>query len=194
VVTHHGRDDAAFSSFVLARIPAPPTAAERDDELAQLRGLARTRTSAGDEAASWLEIYGRKDVWKVYLSDATELAPARTRHHDQAELKATRALAGVLTATAQQRFGRPAPTVVEPSLRPGSARQAKLSYPSKHAVYVAAEQVVLTHLDPGRAGDFTAMVNQVAYSRMYAAGHYRSDLLAGAFVGYLIGDYEIGLS
>ena len=33
--------------------------------------------------------------------------------------------------------------------------------------------------------------NQVAYSRLYMAGHYRSDLMAGALLGYLIGDYEI---
>jgi hypothetical protein len=191
--THHTRDDAGFTTFVLAHIPAPPSPAVQNDELAQLRALAQTRTPAQDAAATWLETYGRKDVWKVYLSDATELSPAKIRKRDKGELKATRALAGTLTTAAQQRFNRQAPTVLEPSLRPGSPRKAKLSYPSKHTVYVAAEQAVLTQLDPGRTDDFTTMVNQVAYSRLYAAGHYRSDLLTGAFVGYLIGDYELNL-
>jgi hypothetical protein len=191
--THHARDDAAFTSFVLAHIPAPPSPAEQNSELAQLRALAQTRTPAQDAAATWLETYGRKDVWKVYLSDATELSTTKIRKQDKAELKATRTLAGTLTTAAQQRFNRQAPTVIEPSLRPGSPRKAKLSYPSKHTVYVAAEQTVLTRLDPGRTDDFTTMVNQVAYSRLYAAGHYPSDLLAGAFVGYLIGDYELNL-
>jgi hypothetical protein len=35
------------------------------------------------------------------------------------------------------------------------------------------------------------MADQVAYSRLYMAGHYRSDLVAGAYLGDLIGDYEV---
>jgi hypothetical protein len=41
-----------------------------------------------------------------------------------------------------------------------------------------------------RETEFTDMADQVAYSRLYMAGHYRSDLTSGAYLGYLIGDYE----
>jgi hypothetical protein len=58
-------------------------------------------------------------------------------------------------------------------------------------VYVYSELAVLTSLDPGRAAEFRHLTDEVAYSRLYAAGHYRSDLLAGALVGDLLGDYEV---
>lgn len=160
-------------------------------ELAELRALAATRTPEGTRAAAWLEVYGKKDLWKLYLGDATETAPKDVHQRAKAVFSADTALAKALTASAQARFGRQAPTVVDPSLRKGAARKAKLSYPSKHAVYVYSELAVLTALDPGRASEFRHTADEVAYSRLYAAGHYRSDLLAGALLGDLLGDYEV---
>lgn len=188
--THPRQDDAAFTAFALAAVPAPPGQDVTTTELAELHQLAAGRTPAGLSAATWLEVYGKKDVWKLYLSDAVETSGAADRAVAKARFASDTALAKSLTAAAQLRFGRQAPTVVDPSLRKGAARKAKLSYPSKHAVYVFSELALLTALDPGRAGDFQRMTDQVAYSRLYAAGHYRSDLVAGAFLGDLLGDYE----
>jgi membrane-associated phospholipid phosphatase len=187
---HPTRDDAGFAAFALAQVPPVPDAATQARELAELHVLADARTPQGMAAASWLEVYGKKDVWKLYLRDATETWSAAHRARAAAVLKADTALAKSMTATAQARFGRPAPTVVDPSLRQG-ARRTKLSYPSKHAVYVCSELAVLTALDPGRAAEFRHLTDEVAYSRLYAAGHYRSDLVAGALVGDLLGDYEV---
>jgi hypothetical protein len=187
---HPTRDDAGFTAFALAQVPPVPDAATQARELAELRALARSRTPEGMTAASWLEVYGKKDVWKLYLRDATETATAPERKRDAAVFTADTALAKSMSATAQARFGRPAPTVVDPSLRQ-AARKAKLSYPSKHAVYVYSELELLSALDPGRAAEFRHLTDEVAYSRLYAAGHYRSDLVAGALLGDLLGDYEV---
>ncbi len=99
-----------------------------------------------------------------------------------------------MTAAAQIRFNLDAPFIADPTLRtdktikPGTH---KLSYPSKHAVEAFSALTLMNDLEPLRASEFTDMADQVAYSRLYMAGHYRSDLLAGAYLGYLIGDYEV---
>ena len=188
---HPAQDDAAFTDFVLAQLPAPPTAAVQDRELAELRRVAATRTSSGLDAARWFEIYGKKDAWKLYVRDATEFRAPTERKAAKAALKADTKLAKAITAKAQASSGRQAPSVVDPTLRPGAARKAKLSYPSKHTVYVFSELALLSALDPGRTDDFQSLADQVAYSRLYSAGHYRSDLVAGALVGDLLGDYEL---
>lgn len=189
--THPAQDDAAFLIFALSQTPAPPSPAAQIQELAELHQLATTRTPDGLAAATWLEVYGKKDAWKLLVSDATEFASPAARKQAEATFRADTALAKSLTAAAQTRFGRPAPSSVDPSLRPGAAAGAKLSYPSKHGVYVFSELAVLSALDPGRRADFQELADQVAFSRLYAAGHYRSDLLAGALVGDLLGDYEV---
>ena len=186
---HPGRDDAAFTAFVLARIPPVPAPAEQRGELSELRSLAAQRTPAGTAAADWLEVYGKADIWKLYLDDATETVEGGARHRVEKALDADLAAAQRLSAAAQKRFARPAPSAVEPGLRK-HPRRSKLSYPSGHAVDAVSALVVLSTIDPGRARDFQQMAAQVMYSRLYAAGHYRSDLLAGAYVGALLGDYE----
>ncbi|MCW2778192.1 MAG: hypothetical protein JWN17_1917 [Frankiales bacterium] len=187
---HPTQDDAAFTAFVTATVPPPPDAAQQAVELGELHRLAAARTPAGIAAASWLETYGKKDVWKLYVKDATELQPNGAQDRAKAELKTDTALAKALTASLQAKYARQAPYITDPSLRPGNTTASKSSYPSKHAVYIYSELALLTRLDPGRATEFQAMVDQVAYSRLYAAGHYRSDLVAGALVGDLLGDYE----
>lgn len=188
--SHPSNDEAAFTSFALNRLPPPPGPNVQAAELSDLRTLAATRTKEGMWAADWLEAYGKTAIWQQYVHDALETAsPARAAHVENsfmADLKIAERLAQITEA----HFARRSPSAVEPSLR-RHARPAKLSYPSAHAVFVYTELQILTTLDPGRAADFTRMANQVSYSRLYAAGHYRSDLIAGAYLGDLLGDYAI---
>lgn len=186
--THPRRDDAAFTSFALAQLAPPPGADVEAGELSELRALAATRTKDGLRAADWLEAYGKTAVWEQYLRDAVETSSRPVAAQATKAFLADVAIAKVLARTTEQRFARRSPSAVEPTLR-RHARPAKLSYPSAHAVFVYAELGVLTALDPGRAPDFTRMADQISYSRLYAAGHYRSDLLAGAYLGDLLGDY-----
>ena len=193
VAAHPGRDDAAFTTFALEQLPPPPDAQAQQAELAELHRLAAGRTPAGLTAAAWLEVYGKKDVWKLYVGDAVELAPDSAKSADKAAFKATTTLAQSLADQAEARFARHSPGEVDPSLRRGLSRRIRPSYPSKHAVDVYAELAVLRALDPGRAAEFQQMADEVAFSRLYTAGHFRSDLVTGAFLGDLVGDYEVHL-
>ena len=187
-LTHPDRDDAAFTAFALGQIPPVPASAEQRGELVELRSLASQRTPAGLAAADWLEVHGKGDIWKRYLDEAS-VAGVGERQRAVSALDDDLALAGRLSTTAQRRFARPSPSAVEPGLRT-HPRLSKLSYPSSHSIAAVSALVVLSAADPGRAQDFQQMAAQVLFSRLYAAGHYRSDLLAGAYVGALLGDYE----
>lgn len=192
LTTHPARDDAAFVAFAVQATPASPDQAHLAGELTELRQLQTTRTPAGIAAATWLEVYGKTDVWKLYRKQYADLAPAADGNHAKTDLATVRALAKQVTAAAQARYHQDAPFITQPALRPDknvTPGSHKYSYPSKHAVDVYAEDTLLSALDPARATEFHQMAGEVAYSRLYMAGHYRSDLTAGAFLGYLIGDY-----
>jgi membrane-associated phospholipid phosphatase len=191
--SHPGRDDAAFTTFAIAQLPPPPQAQQQAVELAEVRQLAAQRTPAGITAATWLELYGKKNIWTLYAHNVADLQSADQGARQIAQLKTSLALAKSLTAAAQARFNRQAPFIADPSLRSDKAGiTAKLSYPSAHTADAFTALTLLSHAYPPRIGEYTYMADQVAYSRLYMAGHYRSDLLAGAFLGDLIGDYETG--
>ena len=187
---HPGRDDAAFTRFAIAQLPGPPDTATQAGELTELRLLAAERTKQGKQAANWLEVYGKVAIWTTYVTDVHRPG---SKTGELSTLKQTTRLAKTVVAIAQTHFARPGPKVVEPSLKPGSNHPDKLSYPSGHATYVFAELTVLSDQQPRRRDEFVGTANEVAYSRLYAAGHYRSDLVAGALLGDLIGDYELSL-
>ncbi|WP_324785682.1 phosphatase PAP2 family protein [Streptomyces sp. H51] len=193
----HGttRDDRAFAAWAARQVPAPPAAAERTTELHQVQRLAGTRTAAGEKAATWLELHGKKDIWKLYLHDQRELIPARRGAAEKAELKAALKLAKTISDRVAARDRQPAPFVLDPSLRrdkhlkPGA--KGPYSYPSRHATRAAAAVTFLGALSPHRAADYRWMQDEVLYSRLYMAGHVPSDLTAGTLLGDLIGDYEL---
>lgn len=192
--THPHPDDAAFVDFAVSHTPAPPSSAQRAHELAEVRALASARTGQFVTTSTWLELYGKTEIWKTYRHQYADTHPKKAGQTAKDELKHTRTLTSEVTSAAQARFGLDAPFIADPTLRtdkvvkPGSD---KLSYPSKHAVEAFSAMTLLDDLEPLRVTEFTDMADQVAYSRLYMAGHYRSDLLAGAYLGYLIGDYQV---
>jgi hypothetical protein len=192
--THPLADDAAFVAFAVAQTPAPPTSAQRARELAEVQALASARTSSYVATSTWLELYGKTEIWKTYRHQYADVQPKTAGQAAKIQLAHTRALTKQVTAAAQARFNLDAPFIADPTLRtdktikPGSH---KLSYPSKHAVEAFSALTLMDDLEPLRTAEFTDMADQVAYSRLYMAGHYRSDLVAGAYLGYLIGDYEV---
>ncbi|MEU0831101.1 phosphatase PAP2 family protein [Streptomyces sp. NPDC056231] len=193
----HGttRDDKAFAAWAARQIPAPPSAQARTAELHQVQQLAKTRTAAGKKAATWLEIYGKKDIWKLYLHDQRELIPAAQGTAEKAQLKAALKMAKTVSDQAAAKDKQPAPFVLDPSLRPDKHLKAgakgPYSYPSRHAARSAAAVTLLSALSPHRATDYEWMQDEVVYSRVYMAGHVPSDILAGTLLGDLIGDYEL---
>ncbi|MEU6539760.1 phosphatase PAP2 family protein [Streptomyces sp. NPDC047000] len=195
----HGstRDDKAFTAWAAQQIPAPPAAAQRTAELHQVQALAKTRTAAGKKAATWLELNGKKDIWKLYLHDQRELIPAARGTTEKAELKTALKLAKTVSDQLAARDKQPAPFVLDPSLRPekhiAAGAKGPYSYPSRHATRAAAAVTYLSVLSPHRAADYRWMQDEVLYSRLYMAGHVTSDITAGTLLGDLIGDYELAV-
>lgn len=204
--SHPGRDDAGFAAFVLRQIPAPPD--PQTAGLAGLRKLVPTRSPAGDRAALWLELNGKKAIWKLYAKQYGQLAPRGRGKLAKASVKAGIKLAQSVVAQGLPRFRSRAPYEVDRKLADfaaGKDQKARLaalasggavrySYPSKHAADAAAAITILEAFDPHRRGEFEWMADQVVYSRMYAGGHFPSDIRAGALIGYMIGDYELRLA
>lgn len=193
----HGtaRNDRAFMAWVEKQVPAPPGKAKRTAELHQVQALAKTRTATGKSAATWLEVYGKKDIWKLYLHDQRELIPQARGAAEKVELKAAIKLAKKITEQIAAHDQQPAPYVLDPTLRPEKhvkpGQKGPFSYPSRHTARSGAAVIYLSALAPHRAADYRWMAAQVAYSRLYMAGHVPSDLTAGALVGDLVGDYAL---
>ena len=193
--TAHGTrpDDKAFMTWAAAQVPPPPSTAARDRELTQVQQLASHRSSAGETAATWLEVHGKKDVWKLAAHDAAEVLPhGRAKQVKDAVdlvLSMTKSLADGLAAKDRQ----PAPYVVHPELRPdhhvAAGQTCPCSYPSRHAARGAASRTVLALVEPHRAAYYRWTEDEIDYSRLYMAGHVPSDLTGGAFLGDLVGEY-----
>lgn len=195
--TAHGttRDDKAFAAWVATVVPAPPSAEARTAELRSLQTLAKARTAAGEKAATWLEVHGKKDIWKLYLHDQRELVPASSAKAEKSQLKAAFTLAKSITEKLAARYQQSAPYVLDQSLRTDkhitAGQKCPCSYPSRHGALSSAAVTFLTAIDPHRSEEYRWMQSQVLYSRVYMAGHVPSDILAGALIGDLVGDYAL---
>ncbi|GGN88471.1 hypothetical protein GCM10011579_082230 [Streptomyces albiflavescens] len=191
----HGatRDDKAFATWAAQHVPAPPNKADRTAELHQVQQLAKTRTAAGKRAATWLEVHGKGDIWKLYAHDQRELLPQQQGALEKTELKTALKLAKAITETVAAHDKQPAPYVLDPTLRPDKhvtpGQKGPYSYPSRHAAKAATAVNLLSNWAPHRTEDYQAMAAQIVYSRLYMAGHVPSDITAGTLVGDLVGDY-----
>jgi hypothetical protein len=192
-VAIHGTapDDKAFTSWVENTFPAPPA-----DLAAQLPGvvaLAKTRDANGVKAATWLEAYGKKDVWELYAHDQGEMLTSTRADDLKATEKDALKMAKKISDDLGAKFGSSAPYVRQPSLRPDHkvtpGQKCPCSYPSRHATAGAASETLLGHLQPDLDPEYRHMEAEIDYSRIYMAGHFPDDITAGAFLGDLIGDY-----
>ena len=191
---HPGASEATFADWAVRAMGAPPGAAATRREIGELKALGTRRDAVGIRAARWLESHGKKQPWKLFRKQAKPFVGSARAKRAKATLKAALALAGSLQARAKARYARPSPYVADPSVH--ALNQAKFagklrySYPSKHTVLAGAAVAVLAPLEPHRRAELEWMAEEIAYSRLYAGGHYRSDLEAGMFLGTLVGEFE----
>jgi len=155
--------------------------------------LAPTRTPHGVAAATWLETYGKKDVWKLYEHDQNETVSQKLGDSRKQELKAMLKISKTVADALGARYQQSAPYVLDPELRPdhtvAAGQVCPCSYPSRHAAASAAARTYLAHFAPHSDGQYRWMEDEVAYSRVYMAGHVPSDIRAGALLGDMIGNY-----
>ncbi|MEO5651512.1 MAG: phosphatase PAP2 family protein [Marmoricola sp.] len=194
----HGRnrDDKAFATWLEQQVPPPPAKSARAAELTAVDQVSRTRDKAGVTAATWLEAYGKKDLWKLYAHDQAELLPAAEGTVRKDDVKAMLKLSKTVADALGTRYQQSAPYVLNPSLRPDhtvtKGQVCPCSYPSRHAAAGAAATTYLAGLDPERRSQYEWTEAQIDWSRVYMAGHVPSDLTAGALLGDLIGEYYLG--
>ncbi len=186
-------DDTAFTTWLEATLPGPPSSAARAAEIKQVQQIAPSRTTAGVAAATWLEAYGKKDVWKLAAHDQAELLPAATGDAVKNDVDAMLSMSKTVADALGAKYQQSAPYVVDPTLRtdhtvaPGDV--CPCSYPSRHATSGAASATYLTGLAPHRAGEYSWMEDEIAWSRIYMAGHVTSDITGGTLLGDMIGEY-----
>jgi len=185
--------DAAFVAWVERVLPGPPRPAGRAAELRQVQPLARTRTTGGIAAATWLETFGKKDIWKLYAHDQAEVLPQAAGDRHKQELKELLSLSKTVADTLGTRYQQSAPYVLDPSLRPdhtvAKGQVCPCSYPSRHAAAGAAARTFLSAFAPHMDDQYRWMQRQIAYSRVYMAGHVTSDIVGGSELGDMIGEY-----
>lgn len=193
---HPARDDAAFSSFALTSVGPPPTGRAQRHELAVLHRIDAHRTPAGIAASVWLEAHGNKDVWKLYRKQYQSFVSPAAGSDAKATFKATYALGNALEAQGKAHFARVSPYIADPTLHALNQNRfaKKFSYPSKHTLVSYALMGVLSQLEPQRSAEYRWMSDEISYSRLYAGGHYPSDVAAGAYLGTLVAQYELHLS
>jgi membrane-associated phospholipid phosphatase len=192
---HPVTTDAAFAKWAVDAVGTPPGGRAPKAQLAEVRAIAAKRTPQGTTAARWLEQHGKKQPWKA-IRNQTETFLARPREQrTKAALKAALKLGGRIESTAKLRYDRPPPYAIDPGLSAGGVRVdtggGHQSYPSSHMVDAGVGITLLTNLDPHMADEYAWMADEIAYSRLYTGGHYLSDIAAGAFLGTLVGDYEL---
>jgi hypothetical protein len=194
---HHDRapHDTQFVAWAERTLPGPPSPADRQAEIRQVQALAPQRTAAGTKAATWLESFGKKDVWKLAAHDQAEmLAPAVGDRRKQ-ELDDALTMAKDIADTLGTKYQQSAPYVIDPSLRPDhtvvKGQVCPCSYPSRHATAGAAARTYLSFLAPHRESDYRWTEDEVDYSRVYMAGHVPSDITGGALLGDMIGEYVL---
>ncbi len=180
-----------YTAWAMTQIPAPPSGAAQAAELRTMHQLP-PRNPAGDRAAAWAEKAGSKAIWKLYVKQYGQLARPEQAAAAKTLLKQTLKAATQVQATLKNRYARPSPYIADPTLHALNQDRfaKKFSYPSKHATVGVAAVTILRELEPGRAPEFEHMLDEILYSRLYARGHYPSDLAAGERLGRLIADYE----
>lgn len=186
-----GADDQGFVTWLEKSFPPPPSTLA--SEMPAVVALEKTRTPAGIKAATWLESYGKKDIWKLYVHDQKEVLASSIGKDRKAEEKAVLKMSKRVADDLGARFGSSAPYVRMPSLRPDhtvtKGQKCPCSYPSRHAAASASSRTLLGALMPDRMSQYRAMESEIDYSRVYMAGHFPGDIRGGALLGDVIGDY-----
>lgn len=192
IAAHPTAGEAEFAAWASTQVPRPPSGAAQQAELRILHALP-ARTPLGDAAARWAEAQGSKGIWKLEAKQAAQLAPVSEGRHLKRVVKVSLGLGKTLQAQLKDTFARPSPYVTDPTLHALNQDRfaRKFSYPSKHAIMATAAATVLDRLAPLRRAEVDRMLGEVLYSRLYARGHYPSDLAAGERLGRLIADFEL---
>ncbi|MCW2921432.1 MAG: phosphatase family protein [Thermoleophilia bacterium] len=180
-----------LQAFVLAGVGAPPIGAALEADRAAVRRAVASRTPAQDETAVWIDEYGLFPPWQPTIDAYVAKVGADQARAGLGLLERTKELTGLLTFPVKDRYlrERPFQANADIPLLDGVTHVRGGSFPSGHASLAYAHSLVLGTLLPEHAGDSRATADQLAYARTYAAAHYPSDIVSGAYIGAVAATY-----
>lgn len=169
----------------LAVVPPPPAANSivAEGERLTLTLLAQNRTPEQTALAQRWEKY---DAFKLLQPVVGDWASAQTLPRLAAFLKDSFPETKPYTDRAKNTYARPRPHQDNPALKLPIAKPDGGSYPSGHATAAALHAALLAAALPEHAADFAREAELVGLSRLYAAAHYPSDVVAGRRLGEAI--------
>ncbi|MBC7461455.1 MAG: phosphatase PAP2 family protein [Thermoleophilia bacterium] len=195
LVAHSSRNDAAFEAFSEHQLSGPPSAGVQSREFSELHQLQDGRTAPDTSTATFYDKNGQSNVWQNYLTAWQRTVPAAQAKAGARLLSDALTITGDATKEAKRNWARTRPYAADSSLKPivVDPMDAQHSYPSGHVSSSFAAAAVLAHLMPDRAAEFEQTAEQVAFARIYSVVHFPSDVVAGAQLGRMVGDYAISL-
>lgn len=186
---------AQWQPWVLARPdelrPAPPPpvdSARTRDDLAELRGFART-PRANHRATYW-EVFGGarahalwNDLARAKLLEYGDAFDGRTSARALATLNIAFNDAAIACWDAKYAYWYPRPSQLDAELKPLFPPPNHPSYPAAHGCLSTAAAVVLAQLFPRDREAMLARGREAAEARIWAGIHYRFDIEAGQALG-----------
>lgn len=174
-----------LEAFVMQRVGTPPTGVALAADHAAVRDAVAARTSPEDATAVWIDEHGLFPPWQATIdSYVAKVGPDQARA-GLALLERAKEVTSLLTFQLKDHYLRPRPFAAhaDTPVVDGITHTRGGSFPSGHASLAFAHGAVLGSLLPDQARDTRAIADQLAYARTYAAVHYPSDIVAGAFIG-----------
>ncbi|MBX6367613.1 MAG: phosphatase PAP2 family protein [Rhodospirillales bacterium] len=174
-------------------IGSAPPPSDAASELAELRSIAAGRSPEDVLRAKWWDAGGPAYRWNEIAVDALVegfvTLPMAARHLALVHAAIDDAVAAAYAE--KQRFQRPRPQEVDPTLAAALPTPKSSSYPSDFAAAASAAADVLGYLFPSRAVEFSARAEEAMRSRLVAAVEYPSDVAAGREIGRRVASLAI---
>jgi hypothetical protein len=190
------------ADIVNERPPAPPStssalmARELEEVRQAVRKPTREQIALVYKWADGLSSPTPPGHWNVIASPhiaAAGFSEVRTARAF-ALLNMTMHDAAVACWDAKFAYYNPRPSQLDPRIRTIIGLPNFPSYTSGHSTFSASAAEVLSYLFPSAAGEFHALKDEAAISRLYGGIHFRSDIEIGKQHGSRIGGYTVSFA
>lgn len=181
-----------YNDIVAIRPPAPPLrgSAEMETEVKEVKyytdNLTRERLAIVHKWADGVGTYTPPGHWN-------DIAAEHIRDANFSEVRTARAFAllnmvmhnaAIACWDTKFFYFNARPTQLDPSIKTGTGIPNFPAYVSGHSTFSASAAGVLSYLFPEFTGEFDAMADEAAMSRLYGGIHYRKDCEVGLDLGY----------
>jgi membrane-associated phospholipid phosphatase len=166
--------------------PGSPTFAA---DVAELRRLSTERTAEQTNVARYWASESPSARWEVFMQEEIDRRRLGAVHAARALALASVASHDAMVACwdAKYAYWLMRPVTADPAIVPVFSTPPFPSYPSGHSTLSSAVAEVFAELFPDAAAHYREKGAEASLSRVYAAVHYRFDVLAGEELGRQVG-------